>query len=276
MIPELTESEYQALKSAIKRAGCVHVPVVRATDGEVLDGKARVRAAGELGIADYPVTVIDGLDAEARRLHRIMLNCSRRHLTTAQKREVIRATLRASHDLSNNYLAEIVGVDDKTVAVVRGEMERASEIPTLTRFRGKDGKSRPRSVLATTIRQADEATVALKKLGDAAPRRLLTAREATRRAGKLRPTAGAPADHPVGDTLVEVHHCDFRALPVGAGTARLIFTDPLYHREHLGLYSDLGEWAARVLQPGGLLVTYLGTSFLPDVIARLGQHLTYV
>jgi len=85
-----------------------------------------------------------------------------------------------------------------------------------------------------------------------------------------------PGDFPVGDALAEVHHCDFRDLPVGDGTARLVFTDPLYHREHLGLYTDLGEWAARVLQPGGLLVTYLRTSFLPEVVRRLGQHLTYV
>jgi len=32
VIPELTESEFQNLKAAIKSAGCVHVPVVR--DGE--------------------------------------------------------------------------------------------------------------------------------------------------------------------------------------------------------------------------------------------------
>jgi site-specific DNA-methyltransferase (adenine-specific) len=276
MIPELTESEYECLKAAIRSAGQIHVPVVRTADGEILDGRGRVRAAQELGIANYPLTVIDGLDAEARRLHRVMLNCARRHLTTAQKREVIRATLLASHDLSNNYLSEIVGVDDKTVAAVRREMEQTSEIPTHTHFRGKDGKLRPRSVLATTTRQADEAAEALTKLGEAAPKRLLTAREATRRAAKAQPKATARVEKAVGDPLVAVHNCDFRDMPVEDGSASLVFVDPLYHREHLGLYSGLGEWAARVLKPGSLLVTYLGTSYLPEVMYRLGRHLTYV
>jgi site-specific DNA-methyltransferase (adenine-specific) len=235
MIPELTESEYESLKAAIQSAGEIHVSVVRTTDGEILDGRGRVRAAQELGITNYPVTVIDGLDTEARRLHRVMLNCARRHLTTAQKREVIRQTLMASHDLSNNYISEIVGVDDKTVAAVRREMEQTSEIPTHTHFRGKDGRKRPRSVLATTPRQAEEAAEALTKLGDAAPKRLLTAREATRRAGKMRPETTAPVDPPLHDPLVEVHHCDFREMPVENGSARLVFVDPLYHREHLGL-----------------------------------------
>lgn len=275
MIPELTESEYQSLKAAIQSAGQIHVPVVRTTDGEILDGRGRVRAAQELGIANYPVTVIDGLDAEGRRLHRVMLNCARRHLTTAQKREVIRQTLLASHDLSNNYISEIVGVDDKTVAAVRREMEGSSEIPMLPRLRGKDGRSRPRSALATTPRQAEEAAEALTKLGDAAPKRLLTAREATRRAGKMRPKATAPVDPPIHDPLVEVHHCDFRDLPVEDGSVRLILTDPLYHREHLDEFAALGEWASRKLQPGGLLITFCGTLFMDEVMPRLGRHLRY-
>ena len=65
-------------------------------------------------------------------------------------------------------------------------------------------------------------------------------------------------------------------MPVAPGSARLIFTDPLYHREHLHLYAELAAWAAKVLQPGGLLVTYLGTSYLPEVVQMLGQHLKYV
>ena len=65
-------------------------------------------------------------------------------------------------------------------------------------------------------------------------------------------------------------------MPVAPGTARLIFTDPLYHREHLPLFTDLAEWAMKVLEPGGVLMTYFGTSYLPEVVQRLGQRLNYV
>ena len=85
---------------------------------------------------------------------------------------IVRATLRASPDLSNNYLGELTGVDGKTVAQVREELEATSEIPRLTTLRGKDGKSRPRHALARTTRETEEASEALRKLGDQAPQRL--------------------------------------------------------------------------------------------------------
>lgn len=279
MVPELTEIEFEALKASIREAGRIMVPVVVTSEGKIIDGKGRVRAAEELKITDYPREVVH-LDAEGARLLRLSMNCVRRHLSAEQKREIVKATLRATPDLSNNYLGELTGVDGKTVALVREELEATEEFPKLTAFRGKDGKTRPRHVLARTTRETNEACEALRKLGEEAPQRLLTAREVIRQAARAKAAArrevvSSTPDLPP-DALVEIHHCDFRQMPVAPGRARLIFTNPLYHREHLPLYSELAAWAAKVLEPGGLLVTYLGTSFLPEVVSRLGQHLTYV
>ncbi len=53
---------------------------------------------------------------------------------------------------------------------------------------------------------------------------------------------------------------DFRELgaAIPDGSVSLIFTDPPYDRASLPLYSDLGAFAARVLRPGGSLITYVG------------------
>jgi len=279
MIPELTDAEYAALTAAIREAGRILVPVVVTSDGEVIDGKGRVRAAEELGITKYERVVVDGLDAEARQFHRLSLNCVRRQLSAEQKREIVRATLRATPELSNNYLGELTGVDGKTVARVREELEATSAVPKLPAFRGKDGKTRPRYVTARTPREEKDASAALQKLGESAPSHLMTARDVIRKSKRVE-AAATRAAQPVSnlppDALVEIHHCDFREMPVAPGSARLIFTDPLYHREHLHLYAELAAWAAKVLQPGGLLVTYLGTSYLPEVVQMLGQRLKYV
>jgi hypothetical protein len=56
----------------------------------------------------------------------------------------------------------------------------------------------------------------------------------------------------------------------------LIFTDPPYDRDSVPLYSDLADVAARVLVPGGSLITYLGMLHLPDVVARLSEKLHYL
>ena len=280
MVPELTEAEYVALKAAIREAGRILVPVVVTSDGEVIDGKGRVRAAEELKITNYPRAIVHGLDDDSRRMHRLSLNCVRRQLSAEQKREIVRATLRATPELSNNYLGEMTGVTDKTVAKVREDLEATSEIPKLTTFRGKDGKTRPRYVTARTPREQKAAAEALQKLGESAPSHLMTTRDVIRKAKRMAVAAAKEAAQPVSnmppDALVEIHHCDFRQMPVAPGSARLIFTDPLYHREHLPLYAELAAWAAKVLQRGGLLVTYLGTSYLPEVVNQLGKHLNYV
>ena len=41
------------------------------------------------------------------------------------------------------------------------------------------------------------------------------------------------------------------------------------------VWSDLGEVAARILKPQGILVALSGTLYLPEVLNRLGDHLQY-
>jgi 16S rRNA G966 N2-methylase RsmD len=70
---------------------------------------------------------------------------------------------------------------------------------------------------------------------------------------------------------------DFRerlaAVPTGSVTA--IVTDPPYPEEYLPLWGNLGAAAARILEPGGVLVARSGHLFLPDVLELLGEHLQY-
>ena len=63
-------------------------------------------------------------------------------MTGEQKRHLIREELKRSADLSNNWLAELLGVDDKTVQAVRVNEEAAGTIEAVTVFRCKDGKKR--------------------------------------------------------------------------------------------------------------------------------------
>lgn len=92
-----------------------------------------------------------------------------------------------------------------------------------------------------------------------------------------------------------VEHADFRELEITPGSVDAIITDPPYPAEHLPLYGrkprsfdeygdaiyddfqDLGlsEVAAEVLKPGGICAVMVGQSWLPEVIERLSQRLTY-
>lgn len=55
----------------------------------------------------------------------------------------------------------------------------------------------------------------------------------------------------------------------------LVFTDPPYDNESLPLYGQIGEVAARVLKPGGSLVTYCGHMQMLKAGDLLSQHLRF-
>jgi hypothetical protein len=55
----------------------------------------------------------------------------------------------------------------------------------------------------------------------------------------------------------------------------LIFTDPPYPKVYLPLYGWLAEEAARILKPGGFLLTYAGSLWKDQVMLQLGQHLSF-
>jgi site-specific DNA-methyltransferase (adenine-specific) len=59
------------------------------------------------------------------------------------------------------------------------------------------------------------------------------------------------------------------------GSVDLIISDPPYPAESLPLWSDLAQVAAKLLKPQGVLVALTGQIYLPEVLARLGEHLTY-
>ena len=62
---------------------------------------------------------------------------------------------------------------------------------------------------------------------------------------------------------------------VQAGSVDVIITDPPYPKEFLPVYSELSSFAAKVLKPGGSMFVMVGQSYLPEVIARLGEKMAY-
>ncbi len=98
----------------------------------LLDGRNRVEALRLLGYSDtkiveqFPYRFVHGGDP-----HDLVLsyNVKRRHLTREQKRELIRKVLALKPEKTDRHVAKAVGVDHKTVGVVRREAESRGEIP---------------------------------------------------------------------------------------------------------------------------------------------------
>ena len=109
--------QFESLKKSIAEYG-VQVAVEYDDAGNILDGHHRVKAAKELGL-DWPKVVRAGLTESQKIAHSRRLNYERRHLTRAQRRQVIKDHLKENPELSDRAIARDLGVTGQTVGGVR-------------------------------------------------------------------------------------------------------------------------------------------------------------
>lgn len=102
-------------------------------------------------------------------------------------------------------------------------------------------------------------------------------RRVLRQIAEVKPVEAPVEMDPLKGESWELRVGDFRELlsDVPEQSVDMIVTDPPYPKDDLPLYSDLGELARRILKPRGLLFVWTGQIFLPEVIERLGEHMTY-
>jgi hypothetical protein len=163
LFPLMGADELRALGEDIKANGLRHQIVTwkekskdtSSVDCVLLDGRNRLDAmeavgievvrdghlcdCGDAGVLRWRVTQISCDDPYA---YVISANIHRRHLTTAQKGELIGTLLKARPERSDRATAKIAQVSDKTVGKVRERLEGTAEIPQLKKRAGADGKIR--------------------------------------------------------------------------------------------------------------------------------------
>ena len=279
VMPELTPEEYAELKADIATRG-VMVPIEYDEQGNVLDGYHRLKICGELGIKDYPRVIRAGMTEAEKLTHARKLNIARRHLTSEQKRGLIREQLKATPEQSDRQIAQSLGVDNHTVASQRKNLEGREEIPHLDTSTGSDGKTYPRkpvSVFNPTKREEramkkPEVVARMQEDGTSplvASMKVLSEAKAERKAYEL------AEDFP--EDMCKLFVGDIRSglNEIADGSVDAIITDPPYPREYIPLYGDLSLLASRVLKPGGSLIVMIGQSYMPEVIELLGRHMSY-
>jgi hypothetical protein len=160
IFPMADEAQLKAWAEDIKKND-MKVPIVIARnqtgDKPVLwDGRNRLEAIERF--TDIPIKVERGMIVEHHKYLRVVrkggdpraviasLNLHRRHLTAAQKRELIGKLLKADPTKSNRQIAAETGTDKNTVKAARLEKERTGEIHQLAETVGRDGKKRKQPV----------------------------------------------------------------------------------------------------------------------------------
>lgn len=141
LLPDLPPDDYERLKAELADEGIL-IPLIVTDEDVILDGHHRRRAAVELGLDTVPITRLPGLskDEEIERL--LKLNTHRRHLSRAERRDLVRTLLERWPERSDRWLASLAGVHHETVGSVRTELEGTGEIRQLDERVGQDKKVR--------------------------------------------------------------------------------------------------------------------------------------
>jgi hypothetical protein len=162
VFPLMSEKELKELAGDIKRNLLKTSIVIWSPEAnakcQLLDGRNRLDALalidqlavdeqGRLCIkkADGTLEPIDqqhvvGGDPEK---HAYSLNLHRRHLTPEQKRELIARLLKKTPEASDRQIGKQIKADNKTVAAVRGDLERREEIPHVEVRADTKGRKQP-------------------------------------------------------------------------------------------------------------------------------------
>jgi hypothetical protein len=154
LLRPLNASESMGLEQSIREHGIL-VPVLLDENNNVIDGQHRLqmaarlteppkRLAGSAKIVECPFKVVTGLTEKQKRQIAIAANAERRHLTAAERRELLTQRIKADPARSNRAIADELQVDDKTVGAARKRLEATAEIPQLNATTGRDGKKRGR------------------------------------------------------------------------------------------------------------------------------------
>jgi N6-adenosine-specific RNA methylase IME4/ParB-like chromosome segregation protein Spo0J len=142
LLPPLSAEDYSALEDSIIANG-VLVPVEYDEAGNILDGHHRVAICESLGLVDWPRFVRKGMSEEDKRAHARALNLSRRHLSTAQKREIVEAQLKENPSISSRAIAARLGVSKNTVGAARQRLVDGGQIDHRSEVTGRDGVTQP-------------------------------------------------------------------------------------------------------------------------------------
>ena len=266
--PMLDGDAYTALRDDIAAHG-MRVPIVLTPEGQILDGRNRMRVCRELGISPT-TTIYDGEPVA----YVVSLNLMRRHLNESQ-RAMVGARLatmgRGGDRKSAAYQSEkINGSIDPLIfnepAAPEVSQPAAAELMQV---------STPSVKRATAVlRAAEEGTIPPERVKDIERGKATVSRVLKEvQHAKDRATAEVVKAQPLDDKVwLTVATVATFTPPVSID---VIVTDPPYPREYLPVYRELAQFAARTLPPGGSLFVMTGQSYLPDILALMTPHLEY-
>lgn len=273
LLPPLTTDEFAALKADIAING-VERSIVVDENGDILDGHHRHKID-----KNVKRRVVKGLSEAEKLAFVYCVNHTRRNLSPAQKKELLKAMKKVAAllrppngDKTQKQTAELLGVSRELVK--HWETGSNGNVTNTSDCRMKVAvKEHPKITKRLDDGEKLDQVAADYGVSDRQIRTIATKERKVEAEKKER----AKAVKKLGKDTLGIHHGDFRKVGkiVKDGSVDLIFTDPPYDEATVPLYGELAEYAARVLRPSGWCLAYAGQMYLPEIIKIMQEHLTW-
>jgi DNA modification methylase len=281
-----------SLAQSINELGLLH-PITILPDGTLVGGYHRLEACKSLGWQTIPVIIREWEELHAE-LAEIDENIVRnelkqieqvRHLQRRKEiYEVLHPTTKHGGDRkSSGQLDHLISSFAEDTAGKTGMAART--IRRHTQIAKSISPDLDEAILATPIADNQGELLKLARMEPAQQREVIeklieTSTESVRRATddlRHEKMLNTPINEEIASVDCSIYHCSVAEIHnhVEPGSLDAIITDPPYPREFLSVYTDLAEFAAYALKPGGSLIAMVGQSYIPEVLDRLREHLTY-
>jgi len=289
IFPLMQGDEYESLKADIAANGLLEPVWLHPDDHSIIDGRNRHRACIEVG-KDPKFRYWDNKGSLVSFV--VSLNLKRRHLNESQRAMVAAKIANMSHggDRKSDQAANLPldRVKQSEVATMLNIGER-----TIRDAKAVQAKGTPELIKAVESGKVAVSTAA--KIAQAPPKEQVVIvaqgpKEVVKAANKIKQekkeqqqASKQSHEQEIVKTLPAA--CDRYKLIKSAidklaselepESVDVIITDPPYPAEYLSTYSDLADIAEYALKPGGSLFAMVGQSYLPEIMNRLGECLTY-
>lgn len=277
-----TAEEDEALKRDIEQNGIL-APIRVDEKLGIIDGVRRAKIAAELGLKVIPFVIHPNLSEQDKKALAITLNANRRNWSKEDKQKIA-ITLR-QEQFSLRRIADVLGVGSETVRRwVTSSCETVDLPDTVV---GVDGVERPAKmprkpvIFARSVSEAKELSDQLRG-SDATEHlkaKIIYGRDLNRElhnAHHDNPPDNVPPETVIGNAKLQLGDFREKCEEIEDESINIIDTDPPYGEVFIQLYEDLAELASRILKPGGLLLSYCGNMYIPQIHRIMGEHLEYL
>ncbi len=279
LVPQITDEEYQRLKEDIAANG-VLVPIVVDESSGVIDGFNRIRAASELEHKSVPFHIHPNLKKKEKKELALRLNALRRHWSKQERLDLAVALRKESY--SFRRIGNLLNLSHETIRRHLTALGDTEDFPkTVIGKDGKERRAKSKRNSCVVLKGVGEAKTAFEQFpktgGLDLPGKIIDLKGLLRKSRQQKGGKGDGdySDVTIGSADLKLGFFEEKGNEIASDSVDLILTDPPYSEDALPLWESLGQFAQRVLKPGGILLSYSGNMYLPQIHTMMGKHLQY-